>query len=88
MFLGRVVADGEALFLPEDRHWALALAAVEADECPGCGQPRSESTSPEAEYGYRGEPLRCHACAAIEREARDFAKDGDTAGLLVRAVRR
>ncbi|MGW8901665.1 hypothetical protein [Streptomyces sp. NPDC055753] len=37
--MGRVVADGEPLWLPEDRAWALALLQVEADACPDCGQP-------------------------------------------------
>lgn len=87
VFLGRVVADGEPAWLPDDRAWALALAEVEADDCPSCGHPRSVTTLPSSEFAYRAEAVRCHACAAIEREGRDFAKDGDTAGLLMRAVR-
>jgi hypothetical protein len=37
--MGRVVAEGEPLWLDEDRAWALALLEVEADSCPECHQP-------------------------------------------------
>lgn len=86
MFLGRVVGPGEPLWLEEDRAWALALAQVEAEQCPGCGQPLAETTDPGAQYAYQAKITRCHACAAVAREGRDFAEHGETEGLLVQAV--
>lgn len=39
---------------------------MEADTCPGCGQPLSESTDPDHEGGYEVPlPTRCHACTAL-----------------------
>lgn len=70
---------GEPLWLDDDRDWALALLDLEADACAGCGQPRSESMTREAEFGYIAEPIRCHACAALARATRDFA-GGETPG--------
>ena len=75
VFLGRVVADGESLWLDEDRDWALALLAVEADRCDGCGQQRSESMSVEADSGYRAEKARCHSCKAIAEASERWADD-------------
>lgn len=72
IFLGRTVADGDPLWLDDDRDWALALHLLEADTCDGCGQPRSESTLPENEYGYSVVPIRCHSCAALRRASRSW----------------
>lgn len=72
MFLGRVVEPGEPLWLDEDRDYALALHWLEAETCSGCGQPRSESTAIENDGGYRIEPIRCHACAAMARQSTKF----------------
>jgi predicted component of type VI protein secretion system len=81
VFLGRVVADGDPLWTDEDRDYALALLAVEADRCDGCGHQRSESTSIEADSGYRAEKLRCHACRAIAEASERWADDSK--GLLI-----
>lgn len=78
-------APGEPLFTDEDRDLALALYANEADACPGCGEPMSITTSPEAEGAYRADAIRCHGCAAQSRAARDVT---DTAGLLVQFSKR
>lgn len=75
---------GEPLFTDDDRDLALALTANERDACPGCGQPTAVSTAPEAEEAYRAEAVRCHACAAQARAAKDV---DDPAGLLVQFTR-
>jgi hypothetical protein len=87
VFLGRPwPGPGEPLWLAEDRAWALALAEVEADACPDCGQPWSEASAPEAAdgAGYDADLVRCHACAtgatAVEAHERD---GGKTHGLHV-----
>jgi hypothetical protein len=88
VFLGRVVADGEPLWLPEDRDWALALAAVEADTCPECGQPWSEATDIANEGHYRAELIRCHACTASAQRVKAYQdKGGKSEGLHVHLTR-
>jgi hypothetical protein len=85
--MGRVVGPGEPLWLPEDRAWALALLAVEADACPECGQPWDESADPAAadDAGYVAELHRCHACATAARKVAAHQQDprAETAGLHV-----
>ena len=54
----------------------MALWAVEADTCNGCGQPLSESTDPVNEFGYTAEPHRCHACSAMSKATRAWADGG------------
>lgn len=84
VFLGRVVSAGEPLWLDEDRAWALALADVEADSCPDCKRPWSETSSPESEGTYQAEVLRCHACSAGATKLHSFEKaGGDTRGVHV-----
>lgn len=68
--MGRVVADGEPLWLPEDRHWAQALLEVEADACPECGQPWSEATDRANEFNYTAELVICHACSTSAKRVR------------------
>lgn len=84
MFLGRVPVPGEPLWTDEDRGWAIALLEYEADMCPGCGQPRSQSTLPENESKYESEAVRCHGCKAVAVESERFSvPNADTRGLLV-----
>ncbi|MFJ8027459.1 hypothetical protein [Streptomyces sp. NPDC096311] len=88
VFLGRVVGDGEPLWLPEDRWWALALAEVEADACPDCGQRWSEATAPDNEDAYRADLVKCHACAISAKAVRAHQDGkGDTDGLHVNVER-
>lgn len=89
VFLGRPVpAAGEPLWLEEDRNWALALLQVEAEQCPGCGQPWAEASDRENEFAWRAEIARCHACAAGHRAVANHEKaGGDTRGLHVRVIR-
>jgi len=51
-----------------------SFAAAEADTCPGCQTPRSESEAPENEGRYVVSAIRCHACTAIERQRAMFAR--------------
>jgi len=39
--MGRAVAPGEPVFLPEDTAAAIALAEEEADTCSSCGLPKA-----------------------------------------------
>lgn len=78
VFLGRVVAEGEPLFLDEDRAWAFALAEVEADTCPDCQQQWSEATDPENEFSYRAEVIRCHACATSAKTVKARSDKGQS----------
>lgn len=87
--MGRVVAEGEPLWLPEDRYWALALAEVEADVCPECHQPWSEATNPESEEQYTATLVRCHACTASAQRVRAHQdKKGNADGLHVHIEKR
>lgn len=87
IFLGRVPVPGEPLWTDDDRDWAIALLTYEADLCE-CGQPRSESMSPDSEYAYRAEAMRCHACKAVARGGEPFAQPGaDQAGLFISVTR-
>jgi hypothetical protein len=86
--MGRVVREGEPLWLPEDRAWAFALLDVEADSCPECHQPWSEATAKEAEFGYRTELIRCHACTTSAQAVRAYQdKGGKADGLHVHLER-
>lgn len=88
MFLGRIPKRHEALWLDEDRQWAIALLAYEADLCSGCGHPRSESTEAHNEFAYRGSAIRCHACATVARSSERFTVPGaDARGLLIGVTR-
>ncbi|MFJ2007412.1 hypothetical protein [Streptomyces chartreusis] len=87
--MGRVVADGEPLWLSEDRAWALALAEVEANACPECGQPWSEATDPDNEDAYKAHLVRCHACSTSAKRVKAHQDNGgDTDGLHVHIERR
>jgi hypothetical protein len=90
VFLGRVVVEGEPLWLDEDRHWALALAEVEADSCPDCGQPWSEATDSKNEEAYRAHLVRCHACSISAKTVRasQSKNNSDGDGLHVHIERR
>ncbi|MEW2161448.1 hypothetical protein AB0912_00325 [Streptomyces sp. NPDC007084] len=84
-----MVAEGEPLWLPEDRAWAQALAEVEADCCPDCRQPWSEATSPDNEYAYKARLMLCHACATSAKTVKSHQdNNGSTDGLHVQIERR
>jgi hypothetical protein len=88
VFLGRVVGDGEPLWLAEDRYWAFALLEVEADTCPDCGQQWSEATDVKSEFAYRAELVKCHACGTSAKAVRAHQDNkGNTDGLHVHVDR-
>ena len=70
---GRLLAattEHDPEWTPRDRELALALAAYEAQCCPGCGHHLAETTRPEAEDEYLpGEAIRCHRCTAVHQTA-------------------
>lgn len=89
--MGRAVQPGEPLWLPEDRYWALALAEVEADACPECGQPWGEATDAANEFAYKATLIRCHACSTSSRAVRAYqhkSGEGSTDGLHVHIDKR
>lgn len=65
----------------EDRDFALALLAVEADLCPGCGHPRSQTTDPAMQDEYTADAIRCHGCKAVAVAAEPFSKPQHAAGI-------
>jgi predicted Fe-S protein YdhL (DUF1289 family) len=76
VFLGRVVAEGEPLWLPEDRQAALEYQAYQKSLCPGgCGRTRSESFDISMDDRYDVETWVCHACAA--RDRRGFNRNNE-----------
>jgi hypothetical protein len=77
-----VVEPGDPLWLAEDTEAVLEYLREKALTCPGCGLPRDETMSREAEEHYRSRAFRCHACAARERETAKFvAAKGKPEGL-------
>lgn len=87
--MGRVVADGEPLWLDEDRGWAFALLDVEADACPECGQPWGEATDPDNEFAYKAHLVKCHACGTSAKTVKAHQDNrGNTDGLHVHIERR
>ena len=73
---------GDEAWTEDDVELALAWKVVTGENCAGCGQPRVESFDPDSEYDTT--LLHCHACAAREERAAEFAEDGgSTAGLFM-----
>ena len=68
---------------------ATALQEIEAGQCSGCGHDRAESMTPEAEFSYKTEVIRCHACAARAKGMEKYAESGgNTEGVVVVAIDR
>jgi len=49
----------------QSRAEMLALAVLEAQECPLCGGPRSECQAPDADDAYIAESVRCAKATAV-----------------------
>lgn len=82
--MGRVVEQGEALWLEEDRAWALALLEVEGNSCPDCGQPWDIATDKTNEYEFKADLIRCHACTASAMAVQAYQdKNGSSQGMHV-----
>jgi hypothetical protein len=79
--------------LAEDLAWAKALLMVEADECPGCGHSRAETTAIENDGAYVATLLYCHACKTREETVAastrtDASGAGMSTGGLLASVRK
>lgn len=77
------------MWTEDDVEYALEWQAVTRDECPGCGQPRSQTYDAANAQAYHVAKRRCHACAEREAAEQEFNEaGGDTAGLhfMVRKV--
>lgn len=77
VFLGRVVAEGEPLWLPADREAVLEWQAYQKSLCSGCKRPRSESFDIAMDDHYDVHALQCHACAARDRRAYNRSRERD-----------
>jgi hypothetical protein len=83
VLLGRVVRAGEPLWLQSDTEAVLEYLHDKSLMCSGCGLPREDTMTPDAERLFVSRALRCHACAARDRAARKFSdQKGDTSGLF------
>ena len=67
-----MVRDPE--WLDEDVEAAIEWVEWKADLC-GCGHPRSETFTEDAERQYEAKALKCHACAERDRLARKWRDD-------------
>lgn len=66
----------------------VALAEYRAG-LHSCGHPLIETTDPENEGRYVGEPpTRCHACTALDIKQQDYTKTPQPHALLWRVRRR
>ena len=63
--LVEAVTTEEVEWDDDQQGWMIALANLEADKCPGCGDRLTETTKPDTEY-IPNPPLRCHKCTALE----------------------
>jgi hypothetical protein len=84
VFLGRIVGPGEPAWTEQDRQWAIALLAEEK-ATHTCGHLIEESFAKENDGRYVGEAIRCHACAAAQRESQEFSEHAE--GIYVTARR-
>ena len=90
----RTVVTTEAEWDTDSYELVAALADVEADECPGCGQALSETTAweydpdnPRRTGEWRSAPPhRCQGCSAISRQSEQH-KDAPHARALRFPVR-
>ena len=62
----------ESPWTEDDVAAALAVQAEEDDRCGGCGHPLSESTHPDNQFAFTGQPVRCFACEANARATAEF----------------
>lgn len=68
--VSRTVAVREVEWDDEQRAWMLALAEVEAQECPGCGGHLPGTTRPGVEFDTT-HPTRCKRCEALGIRAKN-----------------
>ena len=75
VFLGRVVAAADPLWLPEDLEAALEWQELQAYLCSGCGHDKRDTMNEDHAHEWVVVPLTCHACAARDRENRVAAQE-------------
>jgi hypothetical protein len=76
--LGRPLpGPGERLFTDQDTEELLALTAIEAVACGGCGHPLPDTTDKETEGAWLPRSFTCHACAAREAAERAATENRD-----------
>lgn len=81
--LVRTVTRREAEWDDEQRGWALAWLAYEANVHDSCGHYLPDSTAAEADDGYESElPIRCHACTARARAYARYSESQHPEALL------
>jgi len=72
---------------PDDRRLALDLAQYEAECCPNCREPLSETADAKNEFRYVADlPIRCHRCTASEI-ATDAAQNREHPSALLIPIR-
>jgi hypothetical protein len=80
----RTVTTVEPEWDDDNRAWAQALLAYEADLCPGCRQPMSETTSADHEGRYVSRPaIRCHRCTASSQASELYREAPQPNALLI-----
>lgn len=81
MFLGRVVAPDDSLWLDEDRDKVRALLAYLAMCCTGCGIHQDDIAQPNGYPHYPPrvipETHRCYVCEEAERLRKSIPRDQD-----------
>lgn len=71
----RSVTTHDAEWSEMDLGNAKAHRRNEADRCPGCGLPLSETTLTENEGAYEAPPpTRCHACTSLEHRKSEYTE--------------
>lgn len=76
MFMGRVVRPGvDPQWTRDDRLFALAWQAEQAEKCSGCGRRWGETTDPESVEDYEVTTVTCHACAERDRARERLSGD-------------
>lgn len=72
-----------------DQDKALAYMAAEADRCPGCDLPLSESTEHTHRDQWAAESVLCHGCKTLHHAQVTSRDQGaDTSGVLWTVRRR
>ena len=77
----RSVTHAESEWDDDDRAVMRALWLIEADECPGCRGPLSETADPANEDAYTAAATRCHRCTAVALHQSRFEGPQPTAVL-------
>lgn len=71
--LVRSITVHDAEWTDDDRACAQARRRNEADRCPGCGLPMSETTDAKNMGGYEAPyPVQCFACTPLEKRKAEY----------------